>query len=105
MKKYAVIPEGTDMSEVNYLTVGKKYLIKNCNKIKRGNGLYFEMIADNGFEMYCLEFGCPHLNNQNWEIQESDRHNDISTNKLKAVSVLLLVLIVAVCLFGGQDWD
>ena len=35
--------------------------------------------------------------------QNERRHNDISTNKLKAVSVLLFVLIVAVCLFGGFE--
>jgi hypothetical protein len=100
MTKYAVIPKGTDMSNIDYLTIGKKYLIKNCNKIKRYDGLYFEMVADNGLILYCLEFGCPNLSSQNWEIQESRRHDDKELLSLKAVSVLTFVFIVAMCSFA-----
>ena len=35
-----------------------------------------------------------------FNIEKARRIDDISTNKLKAVSVLVFVLIVCVCLFG-----
>lgn len=35
-----------------------------------------------------------------FNIENGRRINDISTNKLKAVSVFCLILIVCVCLFG-----
>ena len=101
MEKYAVIPEGTDMSDVVDLTIGKRYEILNTTGCHGIYGMGFNIINNDGWDLYCLENLCSQLNDQNWEIQESDRHNDISANKLKAVSVLLFVLIVAVCLFGG----
>tara|TARA_R110000772_G_scaffold210053_1_gene320625 strand:+ start:61 stop:276 length:216 start_codon:yes stop_codon:yes gene_type:complete len=71
MTKYAVIPEGTDMSQVVDLTIGKKYEIIGCwSKTTKSLGLAFTIIDDTDFKTDCLQRFCGSLNNQNWEIQE-----------------------------------
>jgi hypothetical protein len=70
MTKYAVIPEGTDMEDVIFLTVGERYpLLEGYRKSNLNDGLYFEIVADNKIKIRCLELNCWHLNRQNWEIQ------------------------------------
>jgi hypothetical protein len=71
MTKYAVIPEGTDMSNIDYLTIGKKYKILRLDgNHDHDNGLGFEIKDDLGDIIYCCSMGSSHLNYQNWEIQE-----------------------------------
>jgi hypothetical protein len=74
MTKYAVIPEGTDMSQVFNLTVGKRYEILRCESTNYEFGLYFEINDDFQFEIGCTEKSCnwlnSNLNGQGWEIQE-----------------------------------
>jgi hypothetical protein len=72
MTKYAVIPEGTDMSGVFDLTVGKRYKISkilNLNGLL-SNGIRFFIIDDVGVELYSSENKSLDLNGQDWEIQE-----------------------------------
>jgi hypothetical protein len=70
MTKYAVIPEGTDMSGVFDLTVGNRYEILQEGNISNKFGLLFEIIDDAGDKIMALEKRCGFLNSQNWEIQE-----------------------------------
>jgi hypothetical protein len=76
MARYAVIPEGTDMSNVIDLTLGKRYRIELKESFRDGlgyflnNGHSFYMIDDDGFPIYCKQNNSNHLNGQNWEIQE-----------------------------------
>ena len=72
MEKYAVIPEGTDMSNVIDLTIGKRYkVLELCNAGGFLNkGVRFCVLDDVGFKVYSSENKSLHLNGQNWEIQQ-----------------------------------
>ena len=70
MTKYAVIPEGTDMSEVFDLTVGRRYEILTEESTIYDFGLYFKIIDDDGLGINCIEKSCGWLDGQDWEIQE-----------------------------------
>ena len=72
MKKYAVIPDGTDMSEVVDLTIGKRYEIVSDEGVFGVYGLGFFIIDDARDEINCLKNRCAYLGGQNWEIQEGD---------------------------------
>tara|TARA_R110000772_G_scaffold210053_1_gene320626 strand:+ start:273 stop:488 length:216 start_codon:yes stop_codon:yes gene_type:complete len=69
MTKYAVIPKGTDMSQVFDLTVGKRYEILTEESTIYDFGLYFKIIDDAKFKIECTEKSCNYLNGQDWEIQ------------------------------------
>jgi hypothetical protein len=72
MQKYAVIPEGMDMTKLVDLTIGKQYQIDNKSWTQdqwTGHD-GFSIKDDVGDVIYCINKQCPHLKGQNWEIQE-----------------------------------
>jgi hypothetical protein len=69
MTKYAVIPKGTDMSEIANLTIGKRYEILKYKKYASVHNIFFSIIDDDGDLIRCPQKACAYLNDQNWEIQ------------------------------------
>jgi hypothetical protein len=60
---YVKAPEGCE----TYLTAGKKYKVLWTNDENSAYyGFGFNIIADNGNEILCLERNCSHLNGGNW---------------------------------------
>ncbi len=57
--KYAIAPKRRYES---YITPGKKYEITSIESTM------FTIIDDDGSILYCLEKGCPHLDEHNWKL-------------------------------------
>jgi hypothetical protein len=60
------IPEGTDMTQVKCLTMGKEYTIKGSNY----NGWGGSIQDDKGFPLFIFILDSAHLEGQAWEIVE-----------------------------------
>jgi hypothetical protein len=57
-----------------YLTAGKEYPVNSIwDEWDFLHGFGFNIIADNGYKLYCVENDCSHLRRDNWIIKEREQ--------------------------------
>jgi hypothetical protein len=67
-----IAPKGCN----SYLTEGKEYEVLNINTGSEYYGIMFSTISDTGYEIFCFERKCGHLNHQDWIIPTNEETPD-----------------------------
>lgn len=71
--KIVKAPEGCE----SYLTPGKEYeVLLHNNFMKKKSGYGFNIISDEGYEIFTSHKGSGHLNGQDWIIVEREKESE-----------------------------